>query len=518
MNTTMNVSPRKAGIVAMALASVLVTGCQSAVQQAEDQAAAPSAAASCQAGGTLTIASSQPALLNNVLAQSQANLGWVRAVFEPLVNVVNGDYADPQPALATEWAYADDDRSVVLTLRDGVTFHSGRALTAADVVWTFQKALEPATTSDVKAILAGWTVEATGDMEVTITSESPLSPVLASTLSLTPILDSETYDELASGAQIVGTGPFTVQSYTPGGDMVLVRNDAYWGEAAPLDEIVVTLITDSTAQVSAIRSGRTQLSLGLTIQDATTVSTDPQYQLVDTVFGAYPLVLDPSGPLADVAVRKAIDMAIDRARINEQVFSGQGTTTGLYWSPTAEDYPADLENAVPYDPDAARQMIEEAGATGAAVPITILATPVLQAEYEIIANNLTAIGLVPSVNALASADYQQRLAAGQGGTYLSLRGINGGASFAVQTNADLRLANPHRTFASPEYTDLVTGVVQAGADESADAVHALTEYMIDQSFVLPMVTSTGKGLATADLVNATFALGGLVPTETCLAQ
>ncbi|MGY1857183.1 ABC transporter substrate-binding protein [Modestobacter sp. SYSU DS0290] len=509
---------RRAGVAALALTSLLAAGCQSAVEQADDAAASGDGEATCQQGGTLVAAANTPAEIGRVLSQSATNLLWVRGVFEPLINVDTTDLDNPTPALATDWEISEDGLSAVLQLREGVTFHTGRSFTADDVVFTIQKALEPATVSDVKSILANWTIEATGEHEITITSTTPLTETLASTLALTPIVDSETYDGLADGSQIIGTGPYQVDNYTPGADMALTPFADYWGDEGPyLDRIEITIIPDSTAQVSAARSGRTQISYGLTVQDALSITEgNDQFELFDTVYGTYPIILDG---IEDQAVRQAIGYAIDKERINEQVFGGLGETDGLYWAPGSATYPEDLVGAYEYDPDRARQMIEDAGATGMEVPITTINVPVLAAEYEIIANNLTEVGLNPTLNALAPPDYQQRLSSGAGGTYLSLRGINGSPAFLLQTNADLRLQGAHRQFSTPEYEGLAQAVIEASSEEeSAQAVRELTEYMNDQAFLHSLVSSSGVAVQTADIQNVDVAIGGWLPARTCFTE
>jgi peptide/nickel transport system substrate-binding protein len=516
MGKRTGIARSRAGVMALVMTSVLAAAaCQSAVEQAE-RGAAGNEEASCQPGGTVVAANVSAPALDRVLTQNAANTHWVRGVFEPLINVTTQDVDNPQPLLATAWEFTDDDLTAVLQLGEGVKFHSGRPFTADDVLFSIQQALDPATPSDVKSILEGWQVEATGEHEITIRSQTPLSPVLGSTLALTPIVDRETYAGLASGESIVGTGPFRVESYTPGSDMVLTRYEDYWQEDRPyLDRIEAVTIGDSTAQVSALRSGRTQFSTGLTIQDAIATTTGSnQLELLDTIYGVYPIILDA---VPDQAVRQAIGYAIDKERINEQVFGGLGSVTGLYWAEGAEGYPADLANPYPYDPDRARQLIEQAGAAGTEVSITTLNIPVLQAEYEIIANNLTEVGLRPTVTALAPADYQQRLTAGQGGNYLSLRGINGGASFMLQTNADLRLEGAHRQFSPPEYEQLVQQVIQAGrGEEGAKALRELTEYMNEQAFLHPLVTTFGQAVKSAELQNVDVAVGGWIPANSCL--
>ena len=300
--------------------------------------------------------------------------------------------------------------------------------------------------------------------------------------------------------------------------MVLTKNPGYWQPGVPhLDRIEIPVISDSTAQVSALRSGRTQLSVGLTAQDAKTVTGDgDQFALVSTIEGVYPIVLDK---VADQRVRQAIAYAIDRDRINEQVYGGLGRTDGLYWAKGSADYPADLANPYGFDPAKAKQLIQDAGAAGTEVPITIINLPVIQSEYQIIANNLTDIGLRPVLTSLAPSDYQQRLAAGGGGNFLALRGLNGTASFMLETNPDLRLAGAHRQTTAPEYTTLVGSVLGAADDASrATAVRALTTYLNDQAVVVPLVTTSGVGVRTSAVQGVAVDLMGWDPVGTCFVR
>ncbi|WP_433509438.1 ABC transporter substrate-binding protein [Nonomuraea sp. CA-143628] len=505
--------------LALALSSALTAGCQSAVKLEQRQATGASTA-NCRTGGTLVAASAQPPIPGRVLAQGAANLFWVRGVFEPLISVKGSDLAHPVPLLATAWKVGGDDRTATITLREGVTFHSGRPFTSADVVYTFKQALTPASPSNDKQIISGWQIKATGEHEVTIESKTPLSPVLASVLDDTPIVDSQTYKDLADGSKIIGTGPYRLERYQPGAQITLVRNERYWDKTLPhLDRIENVVISDSTAQLAALRSGRAQLASGLTTQDAATVTQKGgQFQLNEGQNVLYSLVLEANGAFAKKAVRQAVGYAIDRDRIKQQVFSGLGNTSGLLW-PTGPAYPKDLENAYPYTPDRARQLIEEAGASGAEVPITIINNPQLQAVYQIIANNLTDIGLKPTLVALPAPDYQARLAAGKGGNYLSFRGQVPSPSLVAQTNPDVRLQGAHRTFTSPEYTALVRAVIQAGDGQAGvEAVRKLTTYMHDQAVQHVLVTTPAITVKSTAVQGLSLVSGGLLSRETCLVR
>jgi peptide/nickel transport system substrate-binding protein len=275
------VAARLSVAVAMVASTAAVAGCELAVNAGNPGAAG---SANCAPGGTLVAAGAQPPIPARVLAQGAANFFWVRAVYEPLLTTDPANLAEIKPVLASEYTIAPDDLSVTLKLRDNVKFHSGRPFTSADVLFTIKQALTQTSPSDVKAILSGWQVEATGDHAVTIRSKTPLKAVLGSTLDLTPIVDSQTYSGVEKGSQLIGTGPFKVETYRAGAEMVLVRNPDYWQAGQPVfDRIENVAIPDSTAQLAALRSGRAQLSFGLTTQDAQSLTRgSKQYEIVQT--------------------------------------------------------------------------------------------------------------------------------------------------------------------------------------------------------------------------------------------
>lgn len=504
-------------VLALTLVSVtLAGGCRSAVELA-DREATGADIANCVDGGTLVAAVAQAPVPGRVLAGSAANVMWVRGVFEPLL-AVGPD--GPVELLATGYTISADDRTAVLRLREGVRFHTGRAFTAQDVLYTVARALEPSSPSSVKAVLSRWDVRATGDHEITITSPAPLTPVLASVLDNTPILDRETAAGLDDGSALVGTGPFRVDRFRPGAEVSLVRNDDYWQTGLPrLDRIDNVVVPDTTAQIAAMRSGRTQLAYGMTTQDADTLARSGRMELGSTQNILYALVLDPRGPLADVRVRQAIGHAIDRERIVAQVFAGQGAPDAEPW-PTAGDAPAPGSVPPPgWDPDRARELVREAGAEGAAVPVTIINNPQLQATYQILANNLTEIGLRPSLVALTAPDYQSRLAAGDGGNYLSFRAQSETASLLVQTNPDYRLRGAHRPVTPPGYAPLVDAVVAAGAGPAAGpALGRLSDRILDDAVVQNLVVVPGPVVRSLDVQAATFGPSGLLSRETCMTR
>jgi peptide/nickel transport system substrate-binding protein len=441
-------------------------------------------------GGVLNVANNSDAIPSQVLAGRQQNTPWAANVFQTLTALEDGE---PQPLLATSWEVADDGLSMTIELRDDVTFHSGRAFTAADVKFSFEQAIDPAFGSQVAPIGSQFSsIDVISDTELEITFATPI-PNIFDFFEQTFIIDSETVAGLKDGTQVIGTGPFIWDTWDPGAGYTLLRNDDYWGDAPYLDEIDVAVITDSTALVNAIRSGRTQYAIGLGGIDVAAFQDDPQYELVTSVLSLYPLSVDvTAAPFDNIEVRQAIQYAIDRERIADQVFGGLAIPTTQFFGPDSPGYDADLNSEYAYDPDRATEMIDEAGATGAAFEINVIGIGPNIGVAEIVRNNLEAIGLKPTVTVIEQSDFGPRQNAGDlGPMFMPLHGLLGyGPATLLLVLPAIRDNNPSH-FETDEYRDLTADVLSADQDALPEAVTALSEYVVEQAFSLPLVQGTG---------------------------
>ena len=393
-----------------ALGVLGLAGCRSAVDEA---AKAGGTSATPKPGGTLVATVAAEPFPNAYFTGRPGNIFWNRNVLETLVLI--DEKAKTHGLLATKWEFRDGNKTLVFTLREGVKFHSGRDFTAQDVVFTIQKAVAGEGLSNFTGAMTGWQVTANGQYEVTLTSPRPLQETALDILDATPIVDQESYQGLQDGSKVIGTGPFVWSGYRPGTEITLKRNDSYWEQGLPyLDGIDITVIKDSTAQLTALRTGRAQLANGLTIQDAKTIADGKAFHLDENHGLVYGIGFDVNqAPFNNPDLRRAIGYAIDRERIKSQVFGDIGTTTSLPWSENAAGYPKDLTNTYTFDQDKARQLIQKAGANGAGFEIALHALPVPRAIYQILARNLADVGLAPSPLELSAADFEPRRAAGK---------------------------------------------------------------------------------------------------------
>jgi peptide/nickel transport system substrate-binding protein len=509
------------GAVVLTVALLSPAACTSAVDQADQASTANNGAASCQPGGTLIGALASPADPSAVLSGRPGNVFWVRNIVEPLWYVTK-DSPEPKPLLAKSWKYEDGNKTLVLTLQDGVKFHTGRAFTADDVVYTFSEVTKAGSPSNFGPIVSTWKITATAPNTVTITSPTALDQSAPSILDTTPIIDRETYADIATGKKIVGTGPFTLDTYTPGASMVLKKNPDYWQAGLPkLDRIEIPVIADSTAQIAALQSGRVQLASGLTVRDATTTADGTKFTLEKSGGIFYLLGMDVSkAPLNNKQVRQAIAYAIDRERINQQVFVNLGSTSNLMWPESSPGYPKDLANKYTYDPEKAKQLIASAGAAGATVDLTYAQQPILAAMYSIIANNLEAIGLKPKGEALAIGDYQKRVATASFTMAYLNNAANVGQSAPVllSTLPQIRLKNNSLGYDDPQFATLSNAVTTATSDTSADALRKITEYMLDEANVQLIVASPVTTVQASNVTGVERTLAGALFRNACLTK
>ncbi|AGI67680.1 peptide ABC transporter periplasmatic solute-binding protein [Octadecabacter antarcticus 307] len=338
---------------------------------------------------TLRWARSGDALTLDPHAQNEGPTHTIRhQMYEPLIiRDISGAF---EAALATDWAPKADDPNIwVFNLREGVTFHDGAAFTAEDVVFSFERAKQP--NSDMKELIGSITeVRAVGDFSVEIVTDGP-NPILPSNLTNLFIMDKDwteannTVDvqdfeggELTfATTNVNGTGPYVLQSREPDVKTVMVRNDAYWGiDQFPMEvtEIIYTPIQNAATRVAAMLSGEIDFLQDMPVQDLERVNAvdglivkqAPQNRVIFFGMnqGADDLEsdnIDGANPLADVRVRQAMSMAINRDAIRQVVMRGQSEPAGMIAPPFVNGWTAEMDAESSTDVEAAKALLAEAG-------------------------------------------------------------------------------------------------------------------------------------------------------------
>ncbi|MCD2442064.1 ABC transporter substrate-binding protein [Agromyces sp. SYSU K20354] len=313
----------------------------------------------------------------------------------------------------------------VYTIREGVTFHDGTPLTANDVVVSMSRHLDPAVGSSWYSVYQHVaSIEQTGDREVTVTMTQPDSQFNLAMGGSAGVIESaatlaETGADYGNSTGGVNcTGPFSFGEWKSGESITLERYDGYWDDSlrAKSGEVEFLFMTDANARVNALKSGEVDggwmLPMDAVPQLQASGSGEVAFGLNSAV--ASFIVSDLEGPLADVRVRQALLMALDREGVVDAALAGFGDvtnalTTESVWVGASE---SGLDTAFggleeyPYDLDAAKQLAEEAGATGQEI---VIATAPIAQEFAVTSQALAAaaqsIGLKATIETITPNAY-----------------------------------------------------------------------------------------------------------------
>jgi peptide/nickel transport system substrate-binding protein len=270
-----------------------------------------------------------------------------------------------QPGLAVSWEQIEPT-VWRFNLREGVTFHNGEVFDATSVKFTLDRAGnpdQPATTWSQLNTIASVTIVDDYTVDVETSSPDLLLPSRLGDLfggMLPPQYTAEAGDDFGNAP--VGTGPFTLEEWVRNERMVLKANPNYWRGPAAIDEIVVRPISEDASRVAALVAGEVDVIEGLPHVMIDLVEQLPNVRAERAAASrVFFIAIDPTaGPLADQRVRQALNYAIDREAIIEQLFEGYGRPSATVVSAQAFGFDPSVE-PYPYDPEKARELLAEAG-------------------------------------------------------------------------------------------------------------------------------------------------------------
>src|SRR5579859_1408357 len=235
-------------------------------------ACAQSSQPAAKTGGTLRIVSGEtdgPAgTVDPAFSTSDPDATRIALVYERPV-ILDDGFA-PQPQLATSWQSNDTGDTWTFKLRSGVKFHDGSDLTAQDVVYTYQRLLDPATGSPAAAQLSNIrssSVQAVDSSTVRFSLSSPdvdFPSTIANRFTFI-VKNGMSKDQLRTTA--VGTGPFKLQQFVPNQQPdVFVKNPSYWQPGIPkVDTIQLRAISEEASRISALESGQVDIIWDMTL-------------------------------------------------------------------------------------------------------------------------------------------------------------------------------------------------------------------------------------------------------------
>lgn len=338
--------------------------------------------------------------------------------------------------LADKVDVADEGRRYTFTLRDGVRFHNGAPLTAKEVVWTWERFLDPAAAWPCRQAFSGAniavkSVTAPDDRTVVFELAQPttvfLRALARTDCDATPVAHPDSVDEKGTWVRAIGTGPFMLSNFKPGELVELKKYPDYaslttesdgiaGAKEARVDRVLLRLITDASVAKAAIQAGDVDVWMDAQPNMLEELRADKRVQVdMGLISGAYTLPMQTQDPLlSDVRIRRAINLAIDREALVQALTDGTAAaSTSLV--PVTSRYYSDVQKQGPrYDPEAARKLLAEAGYRGQ--PLVILTNK----QYAVMAETaiavqamLAAVGINASVDTVEYGTQHQRYFAGK---------------------------------------------------------------------------------------------------------
>ena len=267
-----------------------------------------------------------------------------------------------QPGLAERWE-APDPLTYVFHLHQGVKFHDGRPLTSRDVQWTFDSLLQGKIRSTKSAAYRFVSrIDAPDDFTVIFHLKEPDATLLwnlsGAAMGIVPY---------GSGAEVaqhpIGSGPFRFVSAELDKEVVIDRNDEYWGERAHLQQVRFAVVPDDTTRALELRKGSADVeSNALSLDTVMALKNDPNLKVLHgsgTVLAYLAFNLrDPI--LKDVGVRQALAYAIDRRPLIHYLMHDFARPAASLLPPESWAYSDDVQ-VYPHDPQRARQLLDQAG-------------------------------------------------------------------------------------------------------------------------------------------------------------
>lgn len=459
------------------------SGTESATDTTASSPATPSS------GGLLRVAASgggpQDTLDPNLAADDPAIIR-VNNLYETL-SKINLDY-QLENVLAESFEPSEGGAVWTVRIKDGVTFHNGKTLTADDVIASFQRVFSEESPS-INAATLGFidlkNIKAVDARTVRFTLNQPVGPfsLLTSQVAIIPAdFDPKTG---------IGTGPFKLDSFTAGDRSVFSRYDGYWGRPAYLDQLETIDFADPTAGVNALLGGQVDVLSSVPTSQTKAIEAGGASLLLGD--GGRPLLFDlrqDRAPFNDEKVRQAFRLIVDRQQMVDQAVGGYGTVGNDLYSPWDEAYDHDIPQRE-QDIDQAKSLLKQAGAEGLTVDLPT--TPAVSGLVEmclVFKEQAKAAGVTVNVNQVepgafwgdyfGNSDFQPDFLANL--PYLQASGLYQlpGAPFNAAAAKD------------DEYLDLYDQAVREQDDaKRVDIEHQMQQIQWDRgAYILPVHSQT----------------------------
>lgn len=278
-------------------------------------------------------------------------------VYEPLVRLDTD--LKIQPGLAESWETPDDGKTWIFHLRKGIEFHDGTPFNATAVVFSYSD------NSFARRIALRTVdhVEALDEYSVKFVSKRPTPVPLYITHVAWPIMSPSCEDEKGEFVKPIGTGPFKFETQIKDQEVVLVRNDDYWGEKPTLEKVIFKVIPEASTRVMALETKEVDMIIKVPEFEVSRLEKKSNIEVYRklTTFTDFLQFNCEKEPFNDTKVRKAVAYAVDTEKLINTVLEGVGKPAkGRAFSPVMLYSKPDLK-LYEYNADKTKELLLEAG-------------------------------------------------------------------------------------------------------------------------------------------------------------
>ena len=262
------------------------------------------------------------------------------------------------PAVASEVIPSEDGKVYTFTLREGILFHDGSVVTVEDVKYSLERCAD---TSNGDPLVPAFSniekVETPDETTIIVTLKEPDTDFLAyMTTAIIPASNA------SPETDPIGTGPYKYVSWTPQEEVILVKNNDYWGTPAHIENITIKIIADTDAIITSLNAG--SIDFYARLSSAQIEQLNDNFEIYEGTMNLVQALYlnNDEAPFDDVRVRQALCYAIDPGEIMDLIFDGKGTELGSSMFPAfSKYYMEELNHTYDQDINKAKELLADAG-------------------------------------------------------------------------------------------------------------------------------------------------------------
>jgi len=417
------------------------------------------------------------------------NQVFLHQLYDTLVTVDAG--GRPVPALAESWRRAEDGLTVTFQLRSAL-FHTGRAITADDVVFTIQRYQTERVGANLLPRMRTITNARAVDPKTVELTLSEITPGLFDLLGAVFIQNKDVVDGMNRAA--AGSGPYVLREWRPGVQFVMERFAQHWrNDQTALDRIVVRTIPDESAAAAALQTGAVDMLLQTGVVAEQQLRGRPGIRIERAAAAprtSYLMINTSRPPFDNAEVRKAISRAIDRGRIAEIVYRSGGTATCQPWAPGHWAHAPELERSCAFDLGEAAKLMRGSGqqpfATSVNTAIDAYSPGSVQTA-QILKDDLAKIGITLEIRTFDQARARTLLLASDFDMLLHVY-TEGGNDPQFIVPSGFYGPGGRAKYTAPDYAAVVADAGRTTDPElRKQRYRKVSQAVIDAAFIMPIV-------------------------------